>query len=580
MKANVFLSLNVWMLTLMSSHAQSPYISKVYDFMPAPGQFVNQMPAYKNGDTKADMIRKAENCIKGVEKELISLGGYGGYIVFGFDRPVRNVPGKYDFRIWGNAFTADANPNPNASKLGGSCEPGIVMVSKDVNGNGEPDDPWYELAGSEYKSPATIKNYKITYYKPDENKEKVPDPNDKNLNDITYIRWTTNGHGDGYLYRNIYNNGSYYPQWLSEDELVFEGTKLANNGVDESGKGTYWVQYFYDWGYADNYPNGNDYSCLNIEWAVDAWGNPVHLDEIRFVKVYNAVNQNCGWLGEASTEIMGAEDLHVLGVDINAPVLVKGVSLNKSSLSFQLGQNTSASLSASLTPANTSHTALTWSTSNSRVATVTGTGRQVTIHAVAEGTAVITVVSSGYFTASCAVTVSKDETPPNPGVVSVTGVTLNKSELQLNRGGMETLFATVTPTDADNPAVHWSSSNTAVAEATVNGLVFAKADGTAIITVTTADGGYQATCTVTVGRTTAVEQVRETAPQVSCANGELQIRNLERAECTIVNLSGQVLQTFKTGAADDRRPLSLPSGIYLLHTRKEDHIQTFKFVVY
>ena len=41
---------------------------------------------------------------------------------------------------------------------GGSSEPGIVLVSKDTNGNGLADDEWYELAGSEYNSPATTKN--------------------------------------------------------------------------------------------------------------------------------------------------------------------------------------------------------------------------------------------------------------------------------------------------------------------------------------------------------------------------------------------------------------------------------------
>ena len=50
------------------------------------------------------------------------------------------------------------------------------MVSVDVNGNGLPDDEWYELAGSEYQKPSTIKNYEITYYRPDEAKTPVPVP--------------------------------------------------------------------------------------------------------------------------------------------------------------------------------------------------------------------------------------------------------------------------------------------------------------------------------------------------------------------------------------------------------------------
>ena len=50
---------------------------------------------------------------------------------------------------------------------------------------------------------------------------------------------------------------------------------------------------------------------MDISWAVDAEGNAVSLDHIDFVKCYNAMNQQCGWIGETSTEITGAEDLHL-----------------------------------------------------------------------------------------------------------------------------------------------------------------------------------------------------------------------------------------------------------------------------
>jgi hypothetical protein len=292
----------------------------VYDFQPAPGQFVNKLPKYDEGDTKADMIRKAGECLADNAQKMITLGGYGGYVVFGFDHLVQNTPGKYDFKILGNAFWATGNPNQNASCKGGSCEPGIVMVSYDANGNGQPDDTWYELAGSEYRKPETIHNYEITYYKPDENKVKTPDNEYRYLSDTTYIRWTSNGYGNGYLYRNVYHTQPYYPQWIAGETLSFSGTKLANNYVDESGTGSYYVQYAYDWGYADNNPNIDVQSNLSIEWAVDNEGNPVQLPGIHFVKVYTGVNQYCGWLGETSTEVMGAEDLHLTGGDVNIDI--------------------------------------------------------------------------------------------------------------------------------------------------------------------------------------------------------------------------------------------------------------------
>ena len=137
------------------SVAYSRYITEVYEYCPAPGQFVNIMPLYEEGDTEEDMCRKARESISGTNDIMISLGGYGGYVTFGFDHTVVNVPGQKDFKILGNAFYADANPNPSAPDSGGSCEPGIVMVSIDRNNNGLPDDEWYELAGSEYHKPET-----------------------------------------------------------------------------------------------------------------------------------------------------------------------------------------------------------------------------------------------------------------------------------------------------------------------------------------------------------------------------------------------------------------------------------------
>ena len=310
----------ILLIFLIKMQAQSPYISRVYDFCPAPGQFVNKLPEYEEGDTRADIIRKVEECIVGDEKILVSLGGYGGYVIFGFDHLVENRANKYDFKIWGNAFYADANPNPNAPAEGGSCEPGIVMVSFDANGNNIPDDPWYELAGSEYRKPQTIKNYRIIYYKPDPNKTPIPNPDYPFLNDTTYIKWKSNQEDSGYVARNTFHLQSYYPQWIEEDSLVFKGTKLANNYIDESGEGSYYVQYAYGWGYADNHPNDNDRSNFDISWAVDSLGNAVQLPGIHFVKVYTGVNQYCGWLGETSTEIMGAEDLHLQGIDIDVQI--------------------------------------------------------------------------------------------------------------------------------------------------------------------------------------------------------------------------------------------------------------------
>jgi len=239
----------------------------------------------------------AEEQLKDTDLCLISLGAYGGYITVGFDHTVPNVPGEYDLKIYGNAYYDMFGTLTGA--LGGSAEPGIVLVSKDTNGNGLADDEWYELAGSEYNSPATTKNYTITYYRPSSPKEDV--------------KWTDNKGNEGYVYRNDYHTtNSYYPAWIKEDQITFHGSRLKDNTVNEPHENMpeHWVGYCYAWGYADNHPNGEEQCKFKIDWAVDKNGNPVVLDGIDFVRIYTAVNQNSGWMGEISTELQAVEDLH------------------------------------------------------------------------------------------------------------------------------------------------------------------------------------------------------------------------------------------------------------------------------
>ena len=108
-----------WCAVLPLMAQNSPYLTHVYEFMPAPGQFVNKYPEYESGDDAAAMCRKVEEQIADNALGLISLGGWGGYVVFGFDHPVLNVAGVNDFIIEGNAFYADKTVGAEG---GGSCE--------------------------------------------------------------------------------------------------------------------------------------------------------------------------------------------------------------------------------------------------------------------------------------------------------------------------------------------------------------------------------------------------------------------------------------------------------------------------
>lgn len=293
---------------LHESVEYSPYLAHVYEYRPAPGQFVNTMPMYEEGDTEESMCRKAQQDLAGKNRVMVSLGAYGGYITFGFDHTVMNVKGQKDFLIEGNSFYEATNPDAK----GGSAEPGIVMVAYDRNMNGKPDeDEWYELAGSEYYKSSTLKGYRITYQRPDPDKKPIRDETGT-ITDIEYIPWSDNQGEKGFVTKNRFHTQDYYPEWLKENEMTFEGTLLPQNAVDISGFGAYYILYAFDWGYVDNHPNElEDLNSFDIGWAVDKNGQPVYLPGVDFIRVYTGVNQTCGQLGETSTEIVHARDLHI-----------------------------------------------------------------------------------------------------------------------------------------------------------------------------------------------------------------------------------------------------------------------------
>ena len=183
------------------------------------------------------------------------------------------------------------------------------------------------------------------------------------------------------------------------------------------------------------------------------------------------------------------------------PIEVTRITLDRSTL--RLGLNKTRTLVATIAPSNATDKTVTWTTSDSSIATVTSAG---VVRGIAYGTATITATSSNGLTATCKVNVV-----PTP----VESVSLNKASTTLSiingTGGTEQLTATITPNDAVNKNVTWSSSNTDVATVSNTGLVTAVSKGTAIITVTTEDGGYKATCTVTVRtRRTATLQINQT----------------------------------------------------------------------
>lgn len=249
---------------------------RIVEYTPAPGQFINEpQSGFTDVTTPEAACAYAEQRI--AQGAYVSLGGWGGTLVARFDEP---VPAGNDYELWVRGNTFD-----------GSSEPGIVYVMQDTNGDGLPNDTWYELKGSEYDRSDT--GYEITYLRPEQ-------PG-------TDIAWRDNRGGEGVVARNGHHTQeSYFPAWVGSDALTFSGTLLPSN-ITESGDGLY-VMVSFGWGYADNASSRDligGVNCLRIANAVTADGEPANLTQVDFIKVQTGVNDARPLIGEISTEVCG-----------------------------------------------------------------------------------------------------------------------------------------------------------------------------------------------------------------------------------------------------------------------------------
>lgn len=291
----------------------SEEILAVDEYCPAPGQFINTMPPYEAGDNAQTMAAKCTTYLtsdNSEERGLVCLGAYGGYLTFHFDHPVANVKGERDFVVLGNSIRSIMFPE----LIGGSAEPGIVMVSQDTNHNGLPDDTWYELSGSADVDSVASNNVNLNW--------------DRRLiydYQITYIRngslqsvpWTDNQGKSGEVKRMDQQNHTqeYWPLWNNQSRMTFSGTRLPRNAwfIQQGKYKQQWVLFFLSYGYVDNQLNENEEGCaFDLSWAVNpVTRQPVNLTHADFFRVYTAMNQTVGDLGETSTEVAGAKDLHL-----------------------------------------------------------------------------------------------------------------------------------------------------------------------------------------------------------------------------------------------------------------------------
>jgi len=276
--------------------SEAQYITEVLEYTPAPGQLINVGP----WGTPAG-ARSLEGGIQG----SVCLGAFGGYVVFRFEHPVENDPQN----PYGVDFSLFGNPMPEWS------EPGVVWVMKDENENGEADDTWYELAGSDYWFSTTRRGYRVTY----------TNPGGEVASDVP---WADSYGGSGIIKANSLHTQPYYPlndsfPDIDPESYSLEGTLLSGQVFQYA---TTYKSIQRAFGYADNHPpetepyflpdnpytrelenSGGD--AFDIGWAVDSDGRAVELEQVHFIKVQNGLLADGGLLGELSTELRGAIDI-------------------------------------------------------------------------------------------------------------------------------------------------------------------------------------------------------------------------------------------------------------------------------
>ena len=270
--------------------------------------------------------------------------------------------------------------------------------------------------------------------------------------------------------------GSYTNTWCTDNGYSFVENTVATTKVTAAESSV-------------TIPKGKTYM---LDFDID----PIDFHEVITTKSSNTAVATVDETGKITTVAPGTATIKIIvgGASASCKVTVTQavtkITLNKTKLSLDVPQT--YQLTATITPSDASNKTLNWTSSNPAAATVDANGL---VTAVGNGTAVIKAESTDGtgISASCTVTVI------DPSKIPVSGIALDKTSLSLEAMEDYQLTATVSPTNAANKGLIWSSSNEAVATVDSNGKVTAVAKGTATITATAADGyGASANCTVTV----------------------------------------------------------------------------------
>lgn len=289
----------------------SSFAATVLEFAPAPGQFVNHPEFSDPGRALGPPFGGGASAPNNTS--IVSLGGFGGYIVLGFDHTVVDDPLNpfgMDAIVFGNAYWVGGDPDRHWAECA------TIEISQDENGNGLADDIWYLIPGSHITEPSS--QFVIKQWDDDIKDERYP-PDDESWIPPGYFgTWVTqgfalpepvfgspvvtnptaNGNSEG-----IYGYGDYAPTLILGD--------LNGDGVVDDTTMT--PEHFYT---TPDDPHmvgmtmgsgGGD--AFDIAWAIDAVnGAPAELSGFDFIRLTSAVNSVSPIFGEKSAEIDAVAD--------------------------------------------------------------------------------------------------------------------------------------------------------------------------------------------------------------------------------------------------------------------------------
>ena len=164
---------------------------------------------------------------------------------------------------------------------------------------------------------------------------------------------------------------------------------------------------------------------------------------------------------------------------------------------------------------------------------------------------------------------------PDPSTVDVTGITLEPTSKTLAVNETLALKATVAPADATDTGVSWSSSAPDIVSVDTKGNVKALKAGTATITATTNDGGFTATCKISVSVPTGIEDILS-GTRVYAQDGSIVLEPAMTIQVLVSDMTGRVIWQ---GKLSEKKQMAVSAGVYIVRLSNANGVQTQKVIV-